>query len=196
MEEMKHSIPEDCSDYILNIRIPFRKRFCAAWLTGVLHLRHITTSGCLGAHASLKRKLGSSRNSLLSFYLVINQLCVWQQENIFMKLVKDLIYLSSECPPIFGDLVKKISIVALRVSNKEYKLATVCLDKDGQDPNHRHEQCDKILCWIWDCLDNTSFTTCSRKKARMRVSILFLFILTEFWIKRFGLMTTRTSIAL
>uniref|UniRef100_M4BLM5 Uncharacterized protein n=1 Tax=Hyaloperonospora arabidopsidis (strain Emoy2) TaxID=559515 RepID=M4BLM5_HYAAE len=67
-------------------------------------------------------------------------------ENIFMKLVKDLIYLSSECPPIFGDLVKKISIVALRVSNKEYKLATVCLDKDGQDPNHRHEQCDKILC--------------------------------------------------
>ena len=54
-------------------------------------------------------------------------------------------FVPTDCPPIFVDLVKTIFSVTLRILTKEYKLAIVRLDRERQDYNRSPEKCDKKL---------------------------------------------------
>ena len=74
---------------------------------------------------------------------MIKRLCVRQLKKILTKLGRDLMFAPTDCSPIFGNLVDKISSVALIILNKENELATFRLDKERRNFNYMREQCEK-----------------------------------------------------
>ena len=122
--EMKKRIAEECAEYVQNIWFDnYKDKFCAPWLTHVFHFGQLTTSRVEGAHAALKKELGSSQRSLFVVYKSIKKVAGKKLDKCRKARSDDLQAAQLRLPPIFSHLVCKMSLHAFNILEGELEIA-------------------------------------------------------------------------
>lgn len=123
IDSMNNNLPSSTMNYLASTWLLHKEKFVSAWLDGVRHYGHISSSRVEGAHAVLKRWIEVSTGNLLVVHTTIEQACSDQLAAIRQQVAYDRSRADLGYGSVFAPTMGKISVHVLKSAHKEYELS-------------------------------------------------------------------------